>query len=50
MVVVTVDQPDLDFFKNQGVVWPWPRQLYAHIIDYCKQAGAKAVIFGRPLY
>ncbi|MFI5332146.1 MAG: CHASE2 domain-containing protein, partial [Desulfobaccales bacterium] len=45
VVVVTVDQPDLDFFKNQGVVWPWPRQLYAHIIDYCKQAGAKAVIF-----
>ena len=45
VVVVTVDQPDLDFFKNQGVVWPWPRQLYAHIIDYCKQAGARAVIF-----
>jgi adenylate cyclase len=45
VVVVTVDQADLDFFKNQGVVWPWPRQLYAHIIDYCKQAGAKAVIF-----
>ena len=45
VVVVTVDQPDLDFFKNQGVVWPWPRQLYAHIIDYCRQAGARAVIF-----
>ncbi len=45
VVVVTVDQPDLDFFKHQGVVWPWPRQLYAHIIEYCKQAGAKAVIF-----
>ena len=45
VVVVTVDQPDLDFFKNQGVVWPWPRQLYAHIIDYCRQAGAQAVIF-----
>ena len=45
VVVVTVDQADLDFFKNQGVVWPWPRQLYAHIIDYCRQAGARAVIF-----
>ena len=44
VVVVTVDQADLDFFKNQGVVWPWPRQLYAHIIDYCRQAGARAVI------
>jgi adenylate cyclase len=45
VVVVTVDQPDLDFFKNQGVVWPWPRQLYAHLIDYCKQCGARALIF-----
>ena len=28
VVVVTVDQPDLDFFKEQGVTWPWPRQAY----------------------
>lgn len=45
VVVVTVDQPDLDFFKKQGVVWPWPRQLYSHIIDYCQLGGARAVIF-----
>jgi len=45
VVVVTVDQPDLDFFKNQGVVWPWPRQLYSHLIDYFRRGGAHAVIF-----
>jgi adenylate cyclase len=45
VVVVTVDQGDLDFFKEQGVTWPWPRQLYAPIIDYCTRGGAKAVIF-----
>ena len=47
VVVVTVDQPDLDFFKKQGVVWPWPRQLYAPILEYCRQAGARGagVIF-----
>ena len=45
VVVVTVDQPDLDFFKDQKVTWPWPRQLYAPLIDYCRWAGAKAVIF-----
>jgi adenylate cyclase len=44
VVVVTIDQPDLDFFKKQGVTWPWPRQLYASLIDYCRWAGAKAVI------
>jgi adenylate cyclase len=45
VVVVTVDQPDLDFFKDQGITWPWPRQLYEHLVDYCKHAGARAVIF-----
>ncbi len=45
VVVITVDQGDLDFFKNQGVVWPWPRQLYSHLIDYCREGGARAVIF-----
>ncbi len=45
VVVVTVDQPDLDFFKNQGVTWRWPRQIYGSIIDFCRKAGAKAVLF-----
>ncbi len=45
VVVVTVDQPDLDLFKDQGVTWPWPRQLYEHLIDFCRRGGAKAVIF-----
>ncbi len=45
VVVVTVDQPDLDFFKEQGVTWPWPRQLYGPIIEFCRRAGARAVIF-----
>jgi len=45
VVVVTVDQPDLDFFKGQGITWPWPRKLYGPLIDYCRRAGAKAVIF-----
>jgi len=45
VVVVTVDQPDLDFFQKQGVSWPWPRQLYAPIIQFCQRAGSRAVIF-----
>ncbi|MEW6387224.1 MAG: adenylate/guanylate cyclase domain-containing protein [Thermodesulfobacteriota bacterium] len=44
IVLVTVDQPDLDFFKNQGVTWPWPRQLYVPIIEFCQRGGARAVI------
>lgn len=44
VVVVTVDQPDLDFLKQQGVGWPWPRQLYAPILEFCRRGGARAVI------
>lgn len=46
VVVATVDQPDLDYLQTQGgVKWPWPRQLYAPLIDYCRHSGAHAVIF-----
>jgi adenylate cyclase len=45
IVIVTVDQGSLDFYQGQGVTWPWPRQMYAPIIEYCRAAGARAVIF-----
>jgi adenylate cyclase len=45
VVLVTVDQPDIDLFKEQGINWPWPRQLYGPIIDFCRRGGARAVIF-----
>ncbi len=45
VVLITLDQPDVDFFKAQGINWPWPRQLYAPIMDFCRRGGAKAVIF-----
>jgi len=46
VVVVTVDQPDLDYLQKQAsVTWPWPRHLYAPLIEYCHRSGAKAVMF-----
>lgn len=45
VVVVTVGQPDLDFMREQGITWPWPRQLYAPIIEFCQRGRARAVIF-----
>ena len=45
IAVIAIDQADLDFFKDQGVGWPWPRELYGPIIDFCHRGGARAVIF-----
>ncbi len=44
VALIAIDQADIDFFKEQGVGWPWPRELYAPIIDFCRRGGAKAVI------
>ncbi len=46
IVIFLIDQYSLDYFeKEQQVSWPWPRQLYAAIVDYLKQGGARAVFF-----
>ncbi len=44
VVVIAIDQPDIDFFQEQGIGWPWPRELYAPILDFCRRGGAKAVL------
>ncbi|MDR3557398.1 MAG: adenylate/guanylate cyclase domain-containing protein [Syntrophobacteraceae bacterium] len=44
--LILLDQKSLDWGKKQiGVSWPWPREVYAPVIDFCTRRGAKAVIF-----
>ena len=44
--IILLDQASLDWGKNQnGWSWPWPREVYAPILDFCKRGGAKAVAF-----
>lgn len=46
IVILLIDQYSLDFFeKEQGLPWPWPRQLYSAVVDYLKRGGARAVFF-----
>jgi len=46
IVIFLIDQYSLDFFeKEQGLPWPWPRQLYSAVTDYLKLGGARAVFF-----
>ena len=50
IVVVQVDQPSLDSLAAEGVTWPWPRQLYAPLMERLSQADAVFVdiIFSEP--
>jgi len=44
--LVLLDQDSLDWGQREnGLSWPWPREVYGPIIDYLKRAGAKSVAF-----
>ncbi len=46
IVLILLDQNSLDWAaKENGLSWPWPREVYAAIINYCSRNGAKALGF-----
>jgi len=40
IIIVQVDQESIDALSKEGITWPWPRQIYAPIIEYLSQADA----------
>lgn len=46
VVLFLIDQESLDIYeKEQGLPWPWPRQIYSAVIRFCSQAKVKALVF-----
>jgi len=46
IVIILLDQASLDWASREnGLTWPWPRELYGAIASYCGRAGAKALAF-----
>ncbi|MBT3311665.1 MAG: adenylate/guanylate cyclase domain-containing protein [Desulfobacteraceae bacterium] len=44
--LILLDQNSLDWaVKENGLTWPWPRELYAVIVNFCQRNGAKALAF-----
>jgi len=44
VVLILVDQGSLDWVQEQyGVGWPWPRELYAPIVNFCSRAGVASL-------
>ena len=44
--LILIDQSSLDWAQQENRLgWPWPREVYAPILSFCRRAGAKAVIF-----
>ncbi|MBU2508241.1 MAG: adenylate/guanylate cyclase domain-containing protein [Bacteroidetes bacterium] len=45
IVCIDIDENSLNFFEEQAIPWPWPREFYAVLLDYFTLAGTKAVVF-----
>ncbi|MFH0871538.1 MAG: adenylate/guanylate cyclase domain-containing protein [bacterium] len=44
--LILLDQGSLDWAKEQvGLTWPWPREIYSAVVDYCQRSGARALAF-----
>jgi adenylate cyclase len=40
VVIVEIDQHSVDSLSDLGINWPWPRQVYAPLVDYLSEADA----------
>ncbi len=44
--IIELDQNSLDWgAQENGLQWPWPREVYGLLLDFCKRAGAATVSF-----
>jgi adenylate cyclase len=50
IVLLTIDDSSLEYFMEHGIVWPWPRDYYAEVVNYFERVGAKAVLFDLLFY
>ncbi len=40
IIIIRIDQESIDALSKEGVNWPWPRQIYAPIIEHLSEASA----------
>ena len=46
IVLIALDQQSLDWGEQENdLSWPWPREVYALILDFCRRAEVKSVAF-----
>ncbi|MCD4819843.1 MAG: adenylate/guanylate cyclase domain-containing protein [Candidatus Cloacimonetes bacterium] len=45
IVLISIDDNSLNYFSENGISWPWPRDFYGEIVNYLTAAEAKLVLF-----
>jgi adenylate cyclase len=44
-VIAWIDQESIEYLQQNGVPFPWPREVYGQVLAHLRQAGARAVVF-----
>ena len=45
IVIAWIDQESMDYLDANGVPFPWPREVYAPVLEHLRSIGASAVVF-----
>ena len=45
VVIAWIDQESMDYLDENGVPFPWPREVYAQVLEHLLAAGARGVVF-----
>lgn len=46
IVIIALDQQSLDWGRRENALaWPWPREAYRPLLDFCRRGGARVVAF-----
>ncbi len=46
VVLILLDQASLNWGEQEnGLPWPWPREVYVPVLDFCRRAGVAATAF-----
>jgi adenylate cyclase len=45
IAVAWIDQESMDYLEQNGVSFPWPREVYAQVLEHLIGVGARAVVF-----
>ena len=44
--LILLDGKSLDWGRKEiDLTWPWPKEMYAAVVDFCRRSGAKALAF-----
>ena len=45
IVIITVDEESLQFYREDLGTWPWPREIFGALVEYLRSGDARVIVF-----